>query len=32
MENNLLDVHLQNENVPSEYADAGTINGLDAAT
>ena len=32
MENNLLDVHLQNENAPSEYADAGTINGLDTAT
>ena len=32
MENNLLDVHLQNENTPSEYADAGTINSLDAAT
>ncbi len=32
MDNNLLNVHIENEDAPSDYANSGTVNGLDAAT
>ncbi len=32
MDNNLFNVHIENEDMPSDYANSGTVNGLDTAT